>query len=234
MKRKYRHLLFDLDHTIWDFETNSKAVLSKLHDTFNIHEKINEDFNTFFDVFSIINEKLWTRYRHGYMKQDELRWKRFWQTLLEFRCADEKLSRDMSDMYLELLPIQSELMPHALEVLEYCQAQGFRMHVITNGFEVTQLSKMKNSQIFHFFEEIVTSEKSMSLKPHNDIFKFTLDAIKAVPEECLMIGDNYEVDIVGAQNMNIDQVFYDPGKKYESLSSTYYIHDLKDIVGILN
>jgi len=234
MKKKYKHLLFDLDHTIWDFESNSKHVIFQLFENFHLHQIVNDGAAHFYTTFSAINEKMWWRYRQGEMRQDELRWKRFWYTLLEYKHADEDLARQMSLQYLDTLPNQSMLMPNALDILNYCQEKGYKMHVVTNGFEETQIRKMKNSQIFDFFDEIITSERSMSLKPHKEIYEYTLKTIHASHDECLMIGDSYDADIVGAQNVNIDQVFYDPLLQSQQLASTYYIHDLKELKDILN
>lgn len=233
MKKRYQHLLFDLDHTIWDFEKNSQHVIFELFKQFELKTLLNVDAEAFFEAFSLINEKLWLRYRQGFIRQDELRWKRFFQTLLAFKKPSEPLARDMSVCYLELLPIQSALMPHAIEMLDYCRDKGYEMHIITNGFEETQMRKMDNSKISHYFKEVITSERSMSLKPHKEIYEFTLKAIGATAEDCLMIGDNYEADIVGAQNMEIDQVYYDPYKNNDKSAATYSISDLKELTLIL-
>lgn len=233
MSKKYKHLLFDLDHTIWDFDENSKHVIRELYEVMGLNEKIQVEFEVFFKTFFEINEKMWIRYRKGFIKQDELRWKRFWWTLLEFKIADENLSRELSVAYLAKLPTQSRLMPNAIEVLDYCQAKGYGMHIITNGFEETQINKMMHSNILHYFHEIITSEKCLSLKPQKEIYDFTLSTIKAEPEECLMIGDNYDVDIIGAIHSNIDQVFYDPKKIFQAKDATFYISDLRELKEIL-
>lgn len=233
MSRRYKHLLFDLDHTIWDFDRNSQYVIYTLFEDFNLQKKVQADAVDFYNTFSAINEKLWLRYRQGFMRQDELRWKRFWRTLLEYKIADEQLARDLSATYLQLLPIQTALMPDAIEVLDYCKTRGYTMHIITNGFEETQIKKMTHSGISPYFQEIITSEKSMSLKPHKEIFEYTLNAISGTAKECLMIGDSYDADIVGAKNMSIDQVLYDPFQNGLTHDATYTIHGLMDLKDIL-
>jgi putative hydrolase of the HAD superfamily len=77
----YKHLFFDLDHTLWDFETNSKQVLQQLFVTHKLHN-VTEDFEEFYRTYSYHNKRLWDRYHHGYIKQEDLKWKRMWHTLL--------------------------------------------------------------------------------------------------------------------------------------------------------
>ena len=73
---KYKHLFFDLDHTIWDFEANARATLEELFIQLKLEEKGVNDFDLFHKNYLAHNEKLWERYRNGFIKQDELRVKR--------------------------------------------------------------------------------------------------------------------------------------------------------------
>src|ERR1044071_1524797 len=166
----YRHLFFDLDHTLWDFETNAKETLQELFVLYRLHEKITEDFDAFFNAYSFHNKRLWNRYNHGFIKLDELKWKRMWHTLLEFKLSDEKLSQQLSAEYVELLPHKKALFPHTVEILSYLTSRQYKLHVITNGFEKIQWSKLNNANISHFFTAVITSELANSLKPKKEIF----------------------------------------------------------------
>lgn len=227
--RQYKHLFFDLDHTLWDFEANSKAVIFILHQHHQLQDRGVEQAEQFFQVFSEENERLWIRYRKGLMKQDELRVKRFRNTLLHFKIADEQLAQSMAYEYIELLPQQVNLLPYAKDVLQHCQDAGYRMHIITNGFEEVQYRKMKSSGIDGYFEEVFTSERCMCLKPMKEIFDFALQACGAQAAESVMIGDNWEVDIAGAINAGWDQVFYNPSKIKVSGEPTYQINCLSEM-----
>ncbi|MGV3594086.1 MAG: noncanonical pyrimidine nucleotidase, YjjG family, partial [Sediminibacterium sp.] len=101
---RYRHIFFDLDHTLWDFETNAKDTLNDLYHSHELSKRGIEDFDGFFDRYSYHNERLWDRHTKGFIKQDELRWKRMWLTLLDYKLADEELSRNMAVQFLETLP----------------------------------------------------------------------------------------------------------------------------------
>ncbi|HSC54101.1 MAG TPA: YjjG family noncanonical pyrimidine nucleotidase [Phnomibacter sp.] len=226
---QYKHLFFDLDHTLWDFETNSKETLHEVFHAHCLHETITPDFDTFYERYSVHNKRLWDRYHHGYIKQEELRWKRMWHTLLEYKIGDEKLSKQMSGEYLQILPHKTRLFPYTIEIIEYLKAKNYALHLITNGFEEVQWGKLRNSQIDHYFKEVVTSEKAMALKPHKEIFEYALQAAGATTAESIMIGDNLDADIKGAMEAGLDTVFVNHIGEQTSLKPTYIIHHLKEL-----
>jgi len=231
---KYKHLFFDLDHTLWDFDANAKATLSQLHLDLNLVDKGIHDFDLFYKNYLLHNEKLWARYRSGYIRQEELRLKRMWLTLLDFRIADQELARQLSELFLQLLPTRTLLFPDTVETLTYLQEKGYLLHLITNGFEQTQHSKLNSSGLNKFFMEVVTSESSQSLKPQRAIFDFALNRAGALVEESLMIGDSLEVDIAGAKAVGMDQVHVNyQDLPQEELKPTYTIRHLKELRSIL-
>jgi putative hydrolase of the HAD superfamily len=229
----YQHLFFDLDHTIWDFELNSKETLLDLHHKYALADKGIQDFDAFFDQYSIHNHRLWDRYTKGFIKQEELRWKRIYLSLLEYKIADEKLSREMSFDYLDILPNKTNLFPYTIEILAYLKEKGYQMHLITNGFESVQFKKIENSKLAPFFKEVITSEASNSLKPHKEIFEYALDKTGANLEESIMIGDNESADIQGAINIGMDSIFVNHLKVTPTVPATYTITHLKELEDIL-
>ena len=154
--KQYRHLFFDLDHTLWDFEENARITLLGLYHQLQLEKKGINDFALFHKNYLAHNEKLWERYRNGYIKQEELRVKRMWLALLDFKIADEALAKDMSVQFLEMLPTRTILFPYAIEILEYLTNKNYQLHLITNGFEKTQHSKLKYSGLDRFFKEVIT------------------------------------------------------------------------------
>lgn len=230
---KYQHLFFDLDHTLWDFEANSHDTLHEVYHHNRLHETLTPDFNAFFERYSYHNKRLWDRYHHGFIKQEELRWKRMWHALLEFKLGDEKLSKLMSQQYLEILPTKTKLFPYTIEIIEYLRCKGYQLHLITNGFEEVQLGKLRNSQIEHFFGEVITSERAMSLKPHKEIFDYAMQQTGAATHNSIMIGDNLDADIKGAMDAGLDTIFVNHIHEKTDLQPTYIIHHLKELEDIL-
>ena len=225
----YKHLFFDLDHTLWDFEANAKETLYELHGLHALQEKGVRDFDLFFSRYSFHNERLWDRYTKGLIKQEELRWKRVWLTLLDFKVADESLAREMSVQFLEQLPNRRNLFPYATEILSYLTKKNYVLHLITNGFDSIQHNKLKYSNLTSYFNEVITSEKAGSLKPNKEIFEFALQATGADVKNSIMIGDNIEADIKGAMNAGLDTIFVNHLQVETDVKPTYIIHHLKEL-----
>ena len=229
----YKDLFFDLDHTLWDFELNSKETMQELYSTHHIAALGITDFDAFFNIYTAHNHRLWDRYAKGFIKQEELRWKRIYLSLLDFKIANEQLSKDMSLEFLQILPTKKKLFPHTIEILNYLKEKDYKMHLITNGFESVQMQKIKNADIAHYFTEVVTSETSNSLKPNKEIFEFALKTANATLSESIMIGDNETADIQGGINIGMDTVFVNHLKVAPTLPATYTITHLKELEALL-
>lgn len=229
---QYKQLFFDLDHTLWDFEANSRQTLQELYHNLQLADRGVTDFELFYRQYIIHNDKLWERYRNGFVKVDELRWKRMWLTLLDFKIADEPLARRMGEEFLDALPTRKILFPYTVEILTYLRDKGYQLHLITNGFQKTQHSKLEYSGLSGFFGQVITSEGSNSLKPNKEIFEYAFRVTGADPAESIMLGDNVEVDIQGAINAGIDQVYVNHLGVAPAVKPTYMVSSLKELEGI--
>ncbi len=229
---KHPHLFFDLDHTLWDFETNAKDTMIQLYETFNLKTKGVHSFDDFFERYIFHNDKLWKRYTQGFMKQEELRWKRMWLALLDFKIADEPLANQLSVAYLRELPNRKKLFDYSFEILEYLKAKGYHLHLITNGFEEVQHRKIFHSGLSPYFTKVITSQGCNSVKPMPGIFDYALNETGAVKEQAIMIGDNLDTDIQGGNNAGWDTVFVNYLSEEKAVSATYTVHHLKDLENI--
>ena len=229
----YKDLFFDLDHTLWDFELNSKETMQELYSTHHIAALGITDFDAFFNIYTAHNHRLWDRYSKGFIKQEELRWKRIYLSLLDFKIANEQLSKEMSLEFLQILPTKKKLFPHTIEILNYLKDKNYKMHLITNGCESVQMQKIKNAEIAHYFTEVVTSETSNSLKPNKEIFEFALKTANATLSESIMIGDNETADIQGGINIGMDTVFVNHLNVAPTIPATYTITHLKELEALL-
>lgn len=231
MSKSYKHLFFDLDHTLWDFEKNSEATLRQLYNEYDLPSVGINDFDALFKSYNIHNDKLWGRYRNGFIKRDELRWKRMWLMLLDFKVADTSLAHEISTAYLEILPTKTALIPNAKDLLEHCKGR-YEMHLITNGFETTQRLKLQYSGISRYFTNLITSEKSNSMKPHKDIFDFALSVSNAQVADSIMIGDAVDIDILGAINAGWDTAYYNPNNVPHKHKPTYEVSRLEELMEV--
>jgi putative hydrolase of the HAD superfamily len=229
---KYKHLFFDLDHTLWDFDANAKETLVEVYALFQLENKGVIPFEDFYKLYKIHNEILWDRFHKGFITGEELKWKRMWRTLLEFKIADEELAKEMSAKFLEILPTKKLLFPHTTEVLDYLKEKNYELHLITNGFEKTQHTKLNNSGLNMYFNEVVTSEGSNSVKPQKEIFHYALNKAGAALHHSIMLGDNLEADIQGAINVGMDNIFVNHIQVSTTLKPTYTITSLSELKSI--
>lgn len=231
MNNKYEHIFFDLDRTLWDFDKNSQKVLTDIYLHFKLNETIDSDIQ-FIEKYQEINESLWKAYANDKLSKDELRWKRFEDTLAYFKIKDKQLSIAIGDYYIEESPRQKLLFPNAVEVLDYLSGK-YQLHIITNGFEEVQYIKLTESGIINYFKEIILSEKVGVKKPHPYIFKKAFSLTEATPKNSIMIGDDLYADIYGAQRVEMDHVFFNPNQLIHDKIVQYEINELKELISIL-
>ncbi len=238
-----KHLLFDLDRTLWDFGANAELTFRAMFDRFKLTTLCHTDFETFHRTYVDINNTLWEAYRNGSISKEYLSLARFSLTLKHFGQAETapttiRLAQQMSDFYVLQGPRQKGLMPGARELLDWLAMQNehYVLSIITNGFSEAQLPKMRSSKIDGYFTHFFLSEEIGYMKPDRRFFDAVLHQLQASAAECLVIGDDYRVDIVGAAKAGIEQVYYNHQHTLlepNALQPTYTISELKELKAIL-
>jgi putative hydrolase of the HAD superfamily len=198
-----------------------------------LQEKGIADFKGFYDRYSYHNHRLWDKYTRGEIKQDELRWKRMWLALVDYKLADEMLARKMAVDFLQILPTKNNLFPHTREILQYLTDKKYALHLVTNGFEEVQHNKLKHAGLSDFFQVVTTSEASNSLKPQREIFEHALREAGAKREESIMIGDNPEADIQGGINAGLDTILVNHTGLTTPIQPTYTVTHLQELETLL-
>lgn len=229
---KYKCIFFDLDHTIWDYETNSHETLQELFHHRALDEKGVPTFENFLLRFREVNAKLWDLYDRGFISSDIIRKERFHQILTHFGIHDEEFSQELSLAYLNSCPKKSNLMPGALETLDYLSGK-YNLTIVTNGFEEIQQVKLTAGKVDHFFDHIITSQKAGHKKPAKEIFEFALRINNIQFHETIMIGDNLITDIGGARNAGIETVYFNPLAIPHQDNVDFEIRSLKELCSIL-
>lgn len=198
-----KHIFFDLDHTLWDFEINSNIAFRTIFNNY----KLNVNTEKFLNYYSIINRKYWKLFREDSITKDELRYRRLKETFDTINIVvPDAIINKLSLDYIRVLPMNNFLVDGTIELLNYLQPK-YKLHIITNGFTEVQHRKIKNSNLSEYFYEIITSERAGAKKPDPKIFKYALEIAGATPTESLMIGDNWEADIMGAKNMKLSAIY---------------------------
>ncbi len=227
----YRNIYFDLDNTLWDFETNAEQTLFDL-----ISEQVPEilyRFKEFLEWYHRINDALWLKYRNGEVAKDVLRTKRFADTFDQMGIKVNGLAAKFGDDYIKNSPYKTQLFPYAIETLEYLKQKGYRLFLLTNGFAEVQVIKIRESKLEPFFDKMITSEEAGYQKPNVKIFEYALKTVNSRKSESIMIGDDLDSDIRGARNFGMDTVFFNPEGLTHEVQTTYEIKSLKEIQEIL-
>lgn len=205
MNNGIKHVFFDLDHTLWDFDKNSGLTFKKIFELNNI----NIELGTFLKVYEPINLKYWKLYREERVSKPDLRYGRLKEAFdtLGVSVNDDMINY-LSEAYIDYLTTFNHLFEGAIEILEYLQYK-YHLHIITNGFEEAQERKMQNSKIRSYFKTVTNSEMVGVKKPNPKIFNYALNSAEANPNESIMIGDSLEADIAGAQKVGMRTIHFD-------------------------
>jgi putative hydrolase of the HAD superfamily len=202
--RKYDHLFFDLDNTLWDFSANSRIAMQITLDQAGILRHLNS-FDDFFAVYEEINHSLWRDYHSKKITKQILTVERFSKSLKAFGLIDFDY-QELNQKYLDVMGLQTGIFPETIETLAVLKSKGYKMFIITNGFREVQKAKLKNCNLTTFFTKVFISEDIQTTKPHRQIFEYALKSSNAQKKRSIMIGDSWETDISGAMNFGMDQV----------------------------
>ena len=232
MIKTYKHIFFDLDHTLWDFERNAEETKREMFETFKLKERGIPDYESFKGMYIGINQELWAMYREDKIEKDELNFRRFYDTLCLLGINDRCLGEDMASGFIKGISSKTYLFPHAKELLEYLYPK-YPIHIITNGFEEVQYAKLKNSGMDRYFSSVITSEEACSKKPDAEIFQYALRKTGALAADSLMIGDDLAVDMAGARQNGMDQLYVNHDRKVHSETVTMEVFSLEEIMELL-
>ncbi len=229
--QKYRHIFFDLDRTLYDFDRNNRETIYQLYQDFKLEELGVSDFDAFHKTYKSINLPLWERYKKQEITKEYLNVARFSDTLKAFG-INHGLAQKFASEYIRLSPMQVHLLPGAIELLEYLFPK-YPLHIITNGFDEIQFLKISRCGLEKFFQHIIVSEDAGAQKPDSRIFDFAFIKTGARPEESLLVGDDPQSDILGAQQAGMDQVWLAQSGETSPYAPTYQISNLLELKQII-
>jgi putative hydrolase of the HAD superfamily len=229
---RYSSIFFDLDHTLWDYETNCAQTLADLYHRYALQDQGIATFETFLKTFISVNNELWDNYDRGHIHRDVIRFERFHRILKEVGVDNYEMSLRLSGDYVTESPKGKNLMPHAAETLDYLAA-SYSLYIITNGFDEIQSTKVASGGIDKYFKKIITSELAGHKKPSREIFDYALRHEGIQPRDAIMIGDNLLTDMAGARNAELDHVFFNPNKVPHEEPVTFEIRSLSELRNIL-
>jgi putative hydrolase of the HAD superfamily len=228
----YKSLFFDLDDTLWDTNHNNKECLEEIFADYQF-DRYYDSFEAFYQVYMPYNMLLWEKYRKHEIDRQTLILERFLYVLRPMGITDEAYVLNLNRDFLYRTSNKKRLIPGTVELLDYL-SPFYRLFILSNGFREIQVLKMQNSGIASYFEKIILSEDANIQKPHKEIFDFALKNTNSRRHESLMIGDSLEVDIEGARQAKIDQLWFNPYHlPCNDIVPTYQVSTLTEIQKIL-
>lgn len=231
MVQRPEHIFFDLDHTLWDYETNSKATIAQLLIDYQAHFGRQIHFDELFPIYSKHNFEHWDRYRKNEIDSATLRISRWEATFLDFGIERDDWIDRLSVDFITHCPQKTQLMPDAKRVLEILSKE-FPMHLITNGYLDVQKVKIACSGLDQYFQEMTTPETAGVKKPNPKIFLDALEKAKCKPENALYIGDSYAEDVEGGHQVGMKVIYYNP-ESAENPRNFPEIQHLSELLSLL-
>ncbi len=232
-----KHVFFDLDHTLWDFDKNSQEALNEIYNSLHLDQYI-LSFDRFLKKYREINNRYWHLYSQNKVTKEQVRNDRFVDTLSFFNIDQPtELGHIISEKYVTLSPTKTNLFPDTHDVLK-ALSKTYKLHIITNGFVEVQHIKLKNSNLKTYFDVVVCSEETGKKKPHKDVFNLALQKAKAKPENALMVGDNLEADVLGSQKAGMSSIWFNPtnqkdySKPHQTFIEIKALNELKTILKV--
>lgn len=222
-----KHLLFDLDNTLFDF---NQAEIIAFKETMDSVGLVYDQAH--YELYDRINSALWSALERNEIQKDELKIKRFVDYLAE---SQQKMDADqLKDVYEKTLAKQGILFEGAYELIEKL-SKRIKMSAATNGITSIQLGRLADAQLNPFFEHVFISEAMHCQKPDPVFFEKVLTALNLNKEEVLMIGDSLSADIKGCVLSNIPCVWYNPHRleNHSEFKPTYEIHHFDELYAIV-
>ncbi|MBC7389809.1 MAG: HAD-IA family hydrolase [Opitutaceae bacterium] len=229
--KKYKHIFFDLDHTLWDFEKNSEETIEEIYKKLELQSRI-KSAHELYKSFEKANRWVWDQYHKDLLGKEAFRSLRFDLALSQHNIKDEKLSLILSEQYLKICPTKPHLIPDSILVLDFL-SNKYTLHLISNGFEETTMQKVENTALKKYFRTITTPTHSGYKKPHELMFDFAIKQAGCNAKESVMIGDDLEADVLGAKRFGMDSIFFNPDGIAHQEVVNFEIKYIKDLIYIL-
>ena len=226
----YKFLLFDLDHTLLDFDAAEDVALTQL-----LKEEGVADIQAYKDYYIPMNKTLWKDLEQKKITKQELVNTRFSRLFEHF--GIEKDGIHLAERYQFFLSKQGQTFPGVEDLLKYLIHQEYELYAATNGITYIQTGRLEQSGIAPFFKEIFISEQLHTQKPDREFYEKIGALIPNFDKNhALMIGDSLSADIQGGNNAGIDTIWYNPHHlENKSLAQpTYEVDSYQALLEILD
>ena len=233
--KQYTDIFIDFDDTLYDTHGNSVIALAETYEHFNLSRYFT-DPEVFYDDYWRTNIDLWGRYSKGEITRDYLIVERFRHPLAVGKglAPTPEYCLQVSDVFLDYCSNNPGVIDGAHELMDYLKQEGYRIHMCSNGFHEVQYKKLAACGLKNHFDTVILSEDAGVNKPSPQYFEYALKQSGAKKETTIMIGDNFQTDILGAKHVGLDTLYF---KRWKDSPATepvnYEVDTLKEIMNIL-
>lgn len=190
----YKHILFDADNTLFDFDHAERSAFGLTMDAFSVSYD-----DEIYSRYSAVNARLWREFEQGLLDRDGVLVRRFEMMFPEMAAA----AADINSAFQQHLVAQAVLLPHALELCEKLSRVA-ALSIVTNGVGASQRRRIEASGIAPYFPRLFISEEIGVPKPDIRFFTHVLDALGNPDlDTVLIVGDSLTSDIRGGMNAGI-------------------------------
>lgn len=231
----YTDLFIDFDDTLYDTHGNAVIALQELFDSMQLGRWF-ADPQVFYDEYWSANIDLWARYSRGEITRDYLIVERFRRPLSRGAGLQptEAYCLEVSDCFLDYCSSKPGLVEGARELMDYLKGRDYRLHMCSNGFHEVQYKKLRACGLHDHFDTIVLSEDAGANKPSAQFFDYAMQQTGAVKDTTLMIGDNFQTDILGAQHYGLDTAYFNRWPDYPAEKPVNYeVTALRQLMDVL-
>jgi len=234
-QKQYTDLFIDFDDTLYDTHGNAVLALQELYDLLHL-ERYFDDPSVFYDAYWQANIDLWTRYSKGEITREYLIIERFRRPLSAGRGLDvtEAYCLEASDRFLDFCSNKPGVVEGAHELMDYLRGRGYRIHMCSNGFHEVQYKKLHACGLADYFDTVVLSEDAGVNKPSPLFFDYAFRVSGACRNTTIMLGDNYNTDILGARQTGLPTIYFNRYPDYPAPNPVdYEVTSLSEVMKIL-
>ena len=231
----YTDIFIDFDDTLYDTHGNAVIALREMFETMQLKQWF-EQPDVFYDEYWKANIDLWTRYAKGEITREYLIVERFRRPLSYGKGLepDTEFCLKASDLFLDYCASKPGLVEGARELTDHLRRKGYRLHLCSNGFHEVQYRKLKACGLDGQFDTVILSEDAGANKPSPLFFDYAFRRSGANPNTTLMIGDNFDTDILGAQQAGLHTAFFNRFPDFPAPSPVdYEVTSLRQLMDIL-
>lgn len=234
--KTYRDIFIDFDDTLYDTRGNAIIALREIYEEFQLDRYFDQPSH-FYDAYWETNIMLWTQYAKGEIERQHLIIERFRMPLSKGKGLNPTVEYclKVSDRFLDLCAAKSGTVDGAHQLLSYLKQKGYRLHMASNGFHEVQYKKLHAASMDSIFDTVILSEDAGANKPSKIFFNYALQQTGADLKTSIMIGDNFNTDILGAINAGMDTILFKRWDKnfVPPQQPTHSVNSLAEIKNIL-